>query len=278
MPDTEWSWDPSLFESSAPYYEQGRLRYVNTLRQEVVEFLGLDGNGRLLDVGCGPGNLAVELAPSFEEVVGIDADPTMIELARQRAARFGVANLDWRVMRAEELPSDLGTFRVATFGQSFHWMNRELVASAVRQMLEPGGHFVQITDIKQPAPTSFELKYPEPPYAAIRELVISRLGQVRRAGNSSLRKGTPSDEANVLAEAGFGPTQRRRIAGDGVVQRTSDDIVAWVFSRSDSAPHLWQDIADFESAVRAILAKVSPSGNFSEPHPGTEIIAWRRDG
>jgi cyclopropane fatty-acyl-phospholipid synthase-like methyltransferase len=38
----------------------------------LAEDLGLDGSGRLLDVGCGPGVLAVRLAHLFEDAVGLD--------------------------------------------------------------------------------------------------------------------------------------------------------------------------------------------------------------
>jgi 2-polyprenyl-3-methyl-5-hydroxy-6-metoxy-1,4-benzoquinol methylase len=40
--------------------------------------LGLDGTGTLVDVGCGPGVLAVQLAPLFEVVIGIDPGPAML--------------------------------------------------------------------------------------------------------------------------------------------------------------------------------------------------------
>ena len=56
----------------------------------------------------------------------------------------GVENVDWVHLRAEELPGDLGTFRVVTFAQSFHWMQRERVAATVREMLEPGGAWVHV--------------------------------------------------------------------------------------------------------------------------------------
>ena len=39
-----------------------------------ADLLTLDGRGRLLDVGCGPGTLALSLATLFGEVVGVDAD------------------------------------------------------------------------------------------------------------------------------------------------------------------------------------------------------------
>jgi cyclopropane fatty-acyl-phospholipid synthase-like methyltransferase len=55
------------------------------LRYELV----LDGTGRLIDVGCGPGSVALLLAPLFEEVVGVDPDTGMIAAAETEAALRG---------------------------------------------------------------------------------------------------------------------------------------------------------------------------------------------
>src|SRR5215204_5577404 len=106
--------------------------------------LGLDGTGRLLDVGCGPGSVTLLLAPLFEEVVGVDPDPGMIAEAATQVALRGVGNARWEMLPAEELPADLGIFRAATFAQSFHWMDRPRVAGAVRSMLEPDGSWVHV--------------------------------------------------------------------------------------------------------------------------------------
>jgi len=82
--------------------------------------LGLDGYGRLLDVGCGPGSLALLFSSLFQEVVGVDADSDMLAQALARAEEGGVRNALWVHAMAEDLPLDLGTFRVASFGASFH--------------------------------------------------------------------------------------------------------------------------------------------------------------
>ena len=47
-------WDPSLYSGSAAYYARGRLGYPMALVDALTAELQLDGNGRLLDVGCGP--------------------------------------------------------------------------------------------------------------------------------------------------------------------------------------------------------------------------------
>jgi trans-aconitate methyltransferase len=56
-----WQWDPSLYAGSARFYSIGRVAYP----AELVAALELDGTGRLLDVGCGPGSLNLLLAPHF---------------------------------------------------------------------------------------------------------------------------------------------------------------------------------------------------------------------
>jgi 16S rRNA G1207 methylase RsmC len=66
-----WSWDESLFAGSAGYYEQGRLPYAPDLIGAFARSLALDGQGRLLDVGCGPGTVTLRLAPLFEVAVGL---------------------------------------------------------------------------------------------------------------------------------------------------------------------------------------------------------------
>src|SRR5436190_15932590 len=67
----DWEWDETLFAGAAPYYMQGRLPYAEGLGDALRTSLALDGRGRLLDVGCGPGVVTVRLAHLFDEVVGL---------------------------------------------------------------------------------------------------------------------------------------------------------------------------------------------------------------
>jgi hypothetical protein len=60
--DWEWEWDESLYAGSAFHYGIGRMPYPQRLAQAIGDELGLDGTGRLLDVGCGPGSLTLLLS------------------------------------------------------------------------------------------------------------------------------------------------------------------------------------------------------------------------
>jgi tRNA/tmRNA/rRNA uracil-C5-methylase (TrmA/RlmC/RlmD family) len=133
-PWQDWTWDETVFEGTAAFYRQGPKPYAPALADTLVEHLRLDGRGRLLDVGCGPGTVALLFAHLFESVVGLDPDPGMLVEAERAAAKEQVGNAAWVRMRAEDLPASLGAFRVITFAQSFHWMDRPRVASVVRGM------------------------------------------------------------------------------------------------------------------------------------------------
>ncbi|MFI6494202.1 class I SAM-dependent methyltransferase [Streptomyces sp. NPDC050564] len=276
---TDWEWDDTLFSGTAAYYRRGRLPYAPGLADALADVLKLDGRGRLIDVGCGPGILALSLAHLFSEIVGVDPDGEMIAEARRGAAERAVTGkAQWVQGRAEELPADLGTFTVATFGQSFHWMDRDLVAATTRDMLQPGGALVHISDLKTETRTVDDLPYPAVPRAAIEELVRHYLGPVRRAGRGVLPQGTPGGEAAVLARVGFSGPQRQVVAGGQPLERTADDAVAGVFSMSFSAPHLFGPRRDaFEADLRRLLRDVSASGRFSERLPSTEVFVWWND-
>lgn len=279
MPDDTWQWDKTLFAGAAPYYVRGRLPYAAGLADALAGALGLDGSGRLIDVGCGPGTIALRLAHLFDEVIGVDPDARMLIEAEREAAAAGVTNAHWVKMRAEELPVDLEAFRVATFSRSFHWMDRDRVAAIMLRVLEPRGRgaFVQVTDAPDRAPDEDAASFPHPamPLDAMRALVRKYLGPDRRAGQG-IRNSTPDGETILLERAGFDPPQILCVKGLRRLDRSTDDIAALVFSGSDSAPHLFGErLAAFEAELRALLARTSPSGIFTQRVPDTEVRIWR---
>ena len=277
MPE-EWIWDRTLFEGSARFYVRGRIPYADGLAQMLAAHLELDGRGRLLDVGCGPGVLTLPLAAYFDEVLGVDPDPGMLDEARQLAVRGTIVNARWLQVRAEELSLDMGTFQVATFGQSFHWMDQSHVASLVYTLLEPGGAFVHVSPAHDSdSGDDVAGDHPAVPIAAIQELVRNYLGADRRAGQGTLPSGTPGNEAVVLSEAGFVGPEVIRLPGRGVLLRGVDDVAAGLWSHSGTAPHLFgARIRAFETELRAILRAASSTNIFAEIQPDTVVSIWRK--
>lgn len=255
----EWRWDPTLFEGTAPHYRRGRLPYAPGVAGVITDALGLDGTGRLLDVGCGPGIVAGLLADRVAEVVGVDPDAGMIAEAE---ATSGISRARWVQRRAEELPAGLGRFRIVTFGASFHWMDRPKVAAIVRRMLDPGGAVVQVSAWNV-------VPLPE----VVEELRVRYLGPDRRAGQT-IRNTSPDGEDAVFQAAGFPPMEEHVVPDGREVVRGVDDVVANVLSMSGTAPHLFGDRLD--DFVRDLRAALEPHAPFRTTLGDNAVRIWRR--
>jgi SAM-dependent methyltransferase len=271
-----WSWDPTLYAGSAAHYALGRVAYPAALVDELVQALALDGSGQLLDIGCGPGSLTLLLAPYVAEAIGIDADAEMLTEAARIAVAQGIDNVSWRRLRAEELPADLPPVTVATLAQSFHWMERPRVAAALRSLLSADGALVHVhATTHEGVATEVALGHPQPPRRAIDELVQRHLGPTRRAGRGVLPHGTPGGEDAIYRAAGFRGPERVEVPGR-VVTRTTDQIVASVYSLSSSTPHLFDDqLAGFDRDLRALLDEAAPDGLFDEQLASIAADIWR---
>lgn len=270
-----------MYAGSAAFYARGRVLYPAALIDLLVEELDLDGHGRLLDLGCGPGSLSIPLAGHVEQVVAVDADQQMLAEGERQARTAGITNVDWVHSRAEELPRSAAGFRAATLAQSFHWMDRERVAGLLHELLDPGGSiaFVHATT-HQGVEGTDRLPHPRPPRGRIEALVTGFLGLRRRAGRGYRDFDPVSEdergriEAQIFARAGFNGPRRREVPR-WVVTRSADEIVASVFSLSYAAPHLFGDrIGSFEHELRTLLAEVSPTGRFSETMREIAVDVW----
>jgi SAM-dependent methyltransferase len=271
------SYDPTIYRGSARYYAPGRPPYSRELVATLTDEVGLDGSGRLLDVGCGPGILTVELAPSFDEAIGLDPDADMLAEGTRRARRAGIDNIDWVQALAEDIPElDLGTFRLVTFGQSFQWTDQVRVAEAVYDLLEPGGALALVVNTLEGRPEPEGPGYPPIPHDEIRELVRRYLGPRRRAGQG-LRPDTYERYPDALVRTRFGAPRSVFAPGRPDIVRDVDGVLAGYLSMSYAAPHLFGDRLDaFEADVRALLTERSPTGLFWDWPGDTEILLARK--
>jgi SAM-dependent methyltransferase len=101
------------------------------------------GASRVLDLGCGTGTLAIMLASSGRDVVGIDPAGAMLDVAR---AKPGADRVRWIHGDATSIPSDLYVDVVTLTGNAAQAIVDDadwyLTLEAVHNALVPGGHFV----------------------------------------------------------------------------------------------------------------------------------------
>lgn len=265
MPDARQTWDETLFAGAAPFYERGRLPYPEGL---VAALAGeLASGGTLVDIGAGPGTLSLMLAPAVAKVVAVEPDPEMVAHGREAAVERGITTIEWQVVPAEEMVLAPGSVDVAIFAQSFHWTDRPRVAVALRTALRAGGHLVLVAPVEVPLPSW---------RAPVDRLVAEFLGETRRAGRRLLPDGTPGDEEQVLAAAGFAGPVRRVVGDTRPVLRDVESVVAEVHSLSSSAPQLFGDrLAEFDARLRTLLGAAAP---LQAVLPGVEVRTWTNPG
>jgi SAM-dependent methyltransferase len=272
-------YDPTIYLGSAAHYRHGRPAYSPGLEALLTRQAGLDGNGRLLDAGCGPGMLTVRLAHLFARAVGLDPDAAMLAEGRRAAAETGLTNIRWVQGLAEDLPAAApGPYRLVTFGQSFHWTDEQRVAETVYDMLEPGGTLALIAHTVAGRPRPPDPGVPAIPHDEIRALVAAYLGSNRLAGQGTSPQRTHRFE-DVLARTRFGVPQQFFVPGIPDLLRDSESVLAGYFSLASAAPHLFGDrLDDFAGEVRALLAERSASGMFWDWPGDTEVVMARKPG
>jgi len=113
------------YRGAAWYYAEYRPKISREFIALATSHLGWRADDRILDLGTGPGQIALRLAPYVREVVGIDIEADMIAEAQTRAAAKGTKNVSFLNAGSDDLPrlkSTLGVFRAVTMGETFHWM------------------------------------------------------------------------------------------------------------------------------------------------------------
>jgi ubiquinone/menaquinone biosynthesis C-methylase UbiE len=113
------------------------LTFAPGLRRRTYELLG-DGQGPVLDVGCGTGRAAAELAARGIRVVGVDASADALSAGRERHP-----DIEFAQSVAEDLPFAAASFRGYRAARLYHLLARpeRAVAEAAR-VLGPGGRAV----------------------------------------------------------------------------------------------------------------------------------------
>lgn len=127
MPENRW--DTKLYES--------KHAFVWQYGADVVELLSPAPHERILDLGCGTGQLTAKIALAGCEVLGIDQDAAMIEKARQNYPDLSFAIADAKNFQVE------GQFDAVFSNAVLHWIpESDAVIRCVYQALKPGGRFV----------------------------------------------------------------------------------------------------------------------------------------
>jgi len=144
------------FPATRPYSLFARSRFMRGFYRQVASEVAVElSQGRILDVGTGPGYLPIEIARSAPrvEVVGIDVSSDMVRIARRNAERAGLSSrVRFMVEDANRMPFENSYFDlIVSTGSLHHWREPLRVMNEIHRVLRDGGQ-AWIYDLQRDAP------------------------------------------------------------------------------------------------------------------------------
>ena len=125
------------------------LWVINTPYRRILEAARITASDRVLDLGCGIGNILLALSEhiAFEHPpIGVDVAPALIEIGEREIRKAGFqGRIQLRVAAATRLPFDAGTFDVVVTSHVIKHLDDSALATAlgeVHRVLRPGGRLL----------------------------------------------------------------------------------------------------------------------------------------
>ncbi len=260
----------AIFAGTAEQYVRHRTRHPDLLLDHIHQLARQHAAApRLLDLGCGPGLVALQLARRGCEVIAVDPSPEMLTTGRRAAKDQGIVSIDWREGTAENLTALRGLAEVAgaVIADAFHWMDRPKVLGQLDETVAPGGFVAVLCSRAAGTPRPWW-------HDAIGQVRVRLLGAAPAAGRGQAYQEPLGDHETVLRASAF-----RRIAAtrlEHVVRYTTDELIGTQFTYAYSSPGVLGDKRDqFVAEVRRALLAVEPSGQFTATVTSALIVGWR---
>lgn len=254
--------EPRRFQSAVAFYEKYRLGYPDRLLRRVMALAGLVPGDAVLDLGCGPGTLAVPLARLGLTVTAMDPEPDMLV-----AVRVAAGDLPITIVQGSsyDLTADMGPFKLVTMGRSFHWTDRAATLDMLDRIVTPDGGVVFFHDAHPPVE---ENRWFKTLYDVGRKFGRDENEHIKER-NGGHRRYEPFLFASAFTQLDWlSVTIRQPLTIDGLVGRA--------FSLSTCSPQKLGDRQEaFETALRASLREIAPDGNFTEIAELVALLARR---
>ncbi len=256
--------DPRRFRTAAGHYVAGRPPYPPALIEDVAASCGFTRAHRLLDLGTGPGVVAIAFAPYVGSVLAVDPEPEMLQIAREAVRAASVA-VEVREGSSETLVPCWGRFRAVTLGRSFHWMDRVQTLRRLDGLVEPEGAVILFNDELADAPQN----------AAMRAwwTVIDRYSADDPV-RAERRSPEWQDHETILRASAF--SRIDRLVHLHVCALTVEGLIHRALSMSSTSasrlgPRTEAMVADIQTALLPFAA----TGEMLEPMEWTAIVARR---
>jgi SAM-dependent methyltransferase len=254
------------FATTVHLYEQFRPPYPLKFFREVAQHLALTKRHAVIDLGTGPGLLALGFADYVGRVVAVDPEPAMLAAAR-RAIKETARDVELVEGRAEDLPDNIGRFDLVAIGRALHWLDESALGSLFERLVAPGGVLAVCASFSA---TDGRNAWLEEFNAARRAWSNERHWSESRSGHRVHR-----ELLSLLERTTFAAAEVIRV--ETTIETSVNDLAQRVLTYSSSSPAvLGARVQAMLRDVEARLRPLSREGAVTEIITSTAQIARRR--
>jgi SAM-dependent methyltransferase len=241
------------FGEDAAQYDRARPSYPAALVDELLA----DGARRVLDVGSGTGIAGRLFAARGCDVLGVELDARMAEVARSHG-------LDVEVGSFESWEPGGRVFDLVVSGQAWHWVDPEVGADKAANVLAPGGCFAAFWNLFEHEKSMWEAFD-----HAYRDLDLDMSDSV--ALGTYRRDGGAGTIAHLEATGRFAKPEVRKYLWE---QRYSRD--EWLDQLPTHSDHRTLPPAQLAAVLRAVGEIIDSAGGSLVAHYDTMLVTARR--
>jgi SAM-dependent methyltransferase len=134
-----------VFDRIAALYDRARPGYPPEALRDLVRLCGVTGASRILEVGCGTGQLTRDLASTGAAIRSIEPGASLAEIARANLAAY--PNVEVVTSTFEDLPDEPGSYDTVVSATAFHWIDPSVAFAKTAACLKADGQLALITNI-----------------------------------------------------------------------------------------------------------------------------------
>lgn len=243
------------FQGTYKYYQKYRPEIPDKVINVIINHFKVKQSDRVLDLGCGTGQVASALDGRCAEIACLDPDPEMLNLAKEKTANC-TTKLTWinrPAKKLAEIKEKLGPFKLATSSRAFHRIEADKVLKVLDDLVKEGGGVALFSDRVL--------------WGGNKEWQQTLKKTIDKYKKEKLRKGKnrASDERweDILARSPFDCVTTREVPKT----RTWEigNIIGYTFSTAHAAPYLFdEDLDEFKEKLKDKLLSINPEGKFRE--------------
>lgn len=209
------------FDGVAERYDAVRPRYPSALVDDLVALAGMRPGDRVVEIGCGTGQLTVPLAALGLEITAVELGPSLAAVARRHLASFPLVRVEVGAFEDHPVPDPVDAVVAAS---SFHWVPPEVRVARSAAALRSGGALAVVRVLHVVGGT-------QEFFAAMQECYLRFVPGASPEFRLPTADAVPPIHPEIDDTPLFGPVRRRRHLWE--VSYTADRFTALLSTYSD---------------------------------------------